>query len=368
MSRNDKLTREEFIKRSHAMHGDKFDYSLVVYKNTKSKVVLKCKDCGTVFEQIVSNHLRGFGCPQCKRLQPDEFIKKAIEVHGDKFDYTPTVYTTRRNNVLIRCKECGEVFSVRAGHHLDGQGCPICWRDRLTTEKFIARAKEKFGDKYDYSPTIYVNARTKIKFICPVHGIVEQNPLQHLRGIGCPLCDDDSQKMTTEDFIRKAREVHRDLYDYSLVEYTTRDRKVKIICKKHGVFEQQAGNHLSGYHCPYCATSRGEIKVKYWLQDNGVGFKWQHTLRRKNKEKGLTKIIIDFYIKDAKTVIEYNGQQHYEPVDIYGGKEQFAKQLERDKEVERICKQRKLNLLIIPYTDYDRIGEILKKELLPLIK
>ena len=110
------------------------------------------------------------------------------------------------------------------------------------------------------------------------------------------------------------------------------------------------------------------MKVKYWLQDNGIGFKWQHTLRRRNKEKGLTKIVIDFYIKDAKTVIEYNGQQHYETVGIYGGEEQFAKQLERDEEVKRICEQRKLNLLIIPYTDYDHIGDILEEKLLPLIK
>lgn len=361
-----KMTTEEFIQRSKAVHGDKYDYSLIKYKNTKSNVTLICKDCGKAFEQNAGNHLNGAGCNNCRRLTQEEFIKKAKEIHGDKFDYSPTVYTTRRNNILVKCRECGEVFSVRAGHLLDGQGCPKCWQDRLTTEKYIARAKEKFHDRYDYTDTVYVNARTKIKFVCPIHGAVEQNPMQHLNGFGCPKCEDENQRATTIEFIEKAREVHGDLYDYSLVNYTTRDKKVKIICKKHGVFEQKAGNHLSGYHCPHCSISRGEEKIKEWLNQHNIKFKWHYPLRRRNKKKGLSLIEVDFFVPSVNIIIEYNGEQHYEPIEIYGGEEQFEKQQARDREEERICKEQKINLLVIPYTDYDNINQILKERLLPL--
>ena len=113
---------------------------------------------------------------------------------------------------------------------------------KLTKENFINKAKEVHHNKYDYSLVEYKNSKTKIKIICPKHGIFEQRPGMHLIGQGCPYC---SGRIISKEFvINKAKEVHHNKYDYSLVEYKNLQTKVKIICPKHGVFEQKPFNHL----------------------------------------------------------------------------------------------------------------------------
>src|SRR5690606_32664780 len=108
------------------------------------------------------------------------------------------------------------------------------------------------NNRYDYSLSQYLNKRTKIKIICKKHGEFEQLPLHHIKGSGCPKCA--GKNKTTSIFIDEAKSIHGDRYDYSLTKYTSRDKKVKIICNKHGVFEQIAYDHLFGYNCPKCNT------------------------------------------------------------------------------------------------------------------
>lgn len=131
---------------------------------------------------------------------------------------------------------------------------------RLTTEEFIIKAIARHGDKYDYSLTSYVGAKTKIIIICPDHGRFEQTRASHLCGNGCPDCGyierHNSLRFSIEEFVTKARERHGDLYDYSKVEYLKSTSKVIIICKKHGEFEQCAGSHLQGCGCHSCADTK----------------------------------------------------------------------------------------------------------------
>lgn len=122
------------------------------------------------------------------------------------------------------------------------------------TEEFIKKAKEKFGDKYDYSKTVYVNKRTKIIVICKKHGESLQYPLTHLRGFGCQKCATEFGRSNTEEFIKKAKEIHGDVYDYSKTVYEVSGKKVIIICKKHGEFLQGANSHLCGQGCPKCCN------------------------------------------------------------------------------------------------------------------
>ena len=125
-----------------------------------------------------------------------------------------------------------------------------------TTAQFIQDARKIHGDKYDYSMVEYVNNRIKIKIICPKHGCFNQDPSNHLAGKGCTGCKGESisaqRTKTTEQFIQQAKNVHGDKYDYSLVEYVKKDEKVKIICPKHGIFEQIANNHLRKRGCASC--------------------------------------------------------------------------------------------------------------------
>jgi len=130
---------------------------------------------------------------------------------------------------------------------------------RLTSEEFIIRSRKNHGLKYDYSKVIYVNGKSKVEIICPVHGVFFQRPHNHSIGEGCPSCKQDYMKkllsMSIDEFIQKAKKSHGDVYDYSKVIYLGNKKKIEIICKHHGIFWQIAGNHLQGQTCPECAKT-----------------------------------------------------------------------------------------------------------------
>lgn len=140
---------------------------------------------------------------------------------------------------------------------------------RLTTEEFIQQARKIHGDKYDYSKVDYVNCRTKVCIICPKHGEFWQTSQKHIvRAHGCPHCG-GSEKLTTAQFIEKARLQHGDFYDYSETKYVDNRTKVKIICPKHGPFEQTPSNHLAGHKCKGCADEERYVKSQ---RDNYINF------------------------------------------------------------------------------------------------
>jgi hypothetical protein len=131
-------------------------------------------------------------------------------------------------------------------------------------EKFISKAKKKYGNKYDYSEIEYINSTTEITILCTEHNIsFKQSPSNHLRGWnGCPQCQ-KRQITDTESFIEKAKDIHTDKYDYSNVDYTDSKTKVKIICPDHGEFEQLPSHHIKGQTCPKCAVNSRALKHKY---------------------------------------------------------------------------------------------------------
>lgn len=154
---------------------------------------------------------------------------------------------------------------------------------RLTNTEFIEKAKQLHNGKYDYSQTNYVNSRTKVCIICPEHGVFEQLPSSHLQGNGCPMCarvwSDEhrrnlressrkSRGMTTEEWVRKAKSIHGDKYDYSQTIYVNQRTNVKIVCPKHGVFEQNADSHIRGCGCRLCGLESENHKgVHNWSNE-----------------------------------------------------------------------------------------------------
>jgi hypothetical protein len=130
---------------------------------------------------------------------------------------------------------------------------------------FIDKAKIKHKDKYNYSQSIITNSKTKIKIICPSHGIFEQTPNDHLNGYGCPDCG-GTKKLTTDKFIDKAKQIHADRYDYSICEYKTTKTKLKLICPTHGEFEVTPNNHLNGKGCRQCGLNNGVWSYSLWEQ------------------------------------------------------------------------------------------------------
>jgi len=182
-----------------------------------------------------------------KRLTTKEFIKKSKKVHGDKYDYSKVTYKNASTKIIIICKIHGE-FEQMPNGHLCGKGCFLCGikkrSDNITStvKDFMKKARVSHGGRYDYSKMIYINSKTKITITCKEHGEFRQSPNSHLSRHGCPKC----KGLTTEEFIEKSQKVHGDKYDYSNVEYKKCDTKVKIICEIHGEFKQRASSHLQG--------------------------------------------------------------------------------------------------------------------------
>lgn len=267
------LTTVEFIKRAKEVHGDKYDYSKVDYKNTKERVCIICSEHGE-FYKFPNGHLQGQGCPKCSRkakLTNEEFIKRAKEVHGNKYDYSEVNYKNLKGKVCVICPDHGKFYQI-SNDHLQGRGCPKCGGTiKLTNEEFIKRAKEIHGNKYDYSKVGYKNKSAKICIICKEggHGEFYQVAGSHLQGYGCPVCSGNA-KLTTEKFIEKAREVHGDLYDYSKVVYKNSKTPIEIFCKIHGYFSQIPASHLQDRGCPKCGFGFSSDSKLSLLSDSDI--------------------------------------------------------------------------------------------------
>ena len=208
-----------------------------------------------------------------RKLTTEEFIEKAKEVHGDKYDYSKVEYTGSKNKATITCPIHGE-FKQTPSNHLNNFGCFECGKtatknsELSNTKQFIEKAKSIHGDKYDYSKVEYKNAHTKVTITCPIHGEFEQMATNHLIGYGCFECGKKNrtknQILNKNDFIEKTKEVHGDWYDYSKVEYNNTHDKIRIDCPVHGEFIQKVYVHLNGHGCPECASeTRGFWNPKF---------------------------------------------------------------------------------------------------------
>ena len=275
-----RMTTEEFIEKATEIHKGKYDYSKVDYENAKTDVIIGCPIHG-IFPQRPNHHLQGVGCPDCggtKKSTAEEFIEKAREVHGNKFDYSKVVYIDNKTDVIIRCSEHGD-FPQTPSKHLLGQGCPDCAGRNQTTETFVEKARGIHGNRYDYSLVDYKDAKLDVNIRCLIHGIFPQTPNKHLLGRGCPDCgiqsSADKKRMTTEEFIEKARGVHGNLYDYSKVNYVDCVINVIIGCPKHGDFPQIPRNHLQGQGCLKCTSNISKLS-QLWLDSMGVPDNKEH--------------------------------------------------------------------------------------------
>ena len=353
-----KITTEDFITKAKEVHGDKYDYSNVEYVNTNVKVCIICPEHGE-FCQSPHGHLRGRGCPKCganKRYKSrtsttEIFIEKAIKIHGDKYDYSKINYINNHTKVCIVCPEHGEFWQTPGSHTNIGNGCPLCGNKNGSEKRlksiniFIKQAKEIHGDKYDYSKVEYSGNHEKVIIICPEHGEFLQSPDKHLQGHGCPKCAGNI-KLTTEDFLKKAKKVHGDKYDYSKVDYKTSIIPVCIICPKHGEFLQKPNKHLCGCGCPKCgiskSTSKMELGIKSFLEDNNIKYIPQHSFDWLKYENPLK---LDFYLPEYNIAIECQGEQHFRPIDFFGGEQGYELIVKRDIAKLNLCKEHNINIL-----------------------
>lgn len=365
-----KLDTEAFIKKAKKVHGDKYDYSNVKYVNSATKVQIVCPTHG-FFEQMPYSHLNGNGCPGCggnTRIDTDVFIKKSKSIHGDKYDYSLVKYTGIFNLVKIKCPIHG-TFEQKAGLHLRGYGCKKCSGvEKKNTDLFIEQSKIIHGDRYSYHNVQYINNHTRVCITCPEHGNFWQLPTSHLSGKGCKKCANTingfRKRLTNAQFIERAMAVHGGKYNYSNVDYTTSSSYVTIICPKHGPFRQSAYNHMNGQGCPHCKKSRGELRIKEWLDAHDILYISEYRIPIEQVLFGRNNVRVDFWLPCHNIVIEYNGIQHYERQPDWQSIDEFQEQQDRDKRVREYCNNNGLNLIEIPYTKYEDIPNILHQNIL----
>ena len=196
-----------------------------------------------------------------------QFIEKARKIHGDRYNYSKVKYVNSNTKVCIICPIHGEFWQIPR-RHIQGSNCNKCTHHYTrTTTEFIQEAKKVHCDKYDYSKTEYIDTNTKVCILCPIHGEFWQLPPNHLKGKGCRKCG-GTHPLSQDEFITKAQELHKNKYDYSKVTYTKCNQKVCIICPTHGEFMQNANSHLRGVGCPKCNQSHLEREVLAILSEN----------------------------------------------------------------------------------------------------
>lgn len=330
----EKNKRSFFIK-ARETHCDKYDYTKAEYIDSKTKVRIICPKHGE-FWQTPKSHIEGMGCPKCsiKVYDNESFIEEAIKKHGNKYTYSKVEYKNRDLPIIITCPIHGD-FKQVAKDHINGHGCPLCSNNkRLTNEEFITISKEVHGDKYDYSKVNYINNHTNVCIICPKHGEFWQAPVNHIKGKGCKKCA-DNQKLTKDEFIKRAVQVHGKKYDYSKVEYKNNRKKVCIICPEHGEFWQTSGQHLQGNGCPKCSLKKNMCETKLY---EFVNSNLCERVERIRRFKWLGLKSIDIFIPKYNIGIEYQGEQHFRPVEYFGGVDKFNKTVRRDKEKYDLCK------------------------------
>lgn len=289
-----------------------------------------------------------------KKLTTEDFIEKAKSVHGDKYDYSLTEYIGSRSVVSILCNTHG-TFQQSPDNHINKKnGCPNCFNEKiskiklLTNDEFIRRSKKKHGDKYDYSLVQYENTHTKVSILCLEHGSFNQYPHKHIMGEGCVKCYHSSLYLDNNSFIERAKKIHSDKYDYSLVDYKNSKDKIKIICPKHGIFLQSPVHHLLGCGCPENHISKGEESIKKILDSKNVDYVSQY------KPKGCVykkQLRFDFYLPNFNLCIEYDGAQHYKSINIWGGEKSLMEYKKRDSIKEKYCRDNNIQLLRITYID-----------------
>jgi very-short-patch-repair endonuclease len=461
-----RLKTKEFIKKSINIHGDRYIYDKVDYETTKKEVIIICKKHGE-FKQKPMTHLKGSGCKLChesrgeylvrfnlelnginyesqksfedckninklsfdfylpdyniciefdgqqhykvndffggietfeklklndkikndyclknkitlirlndinkienkinnimskyKKITQEEktlkFIKKSINLWGYKYDYSKTKYIDSKTPIIIIYK--GVEYKQTPIKHLQKKLCELT-DNRLSRSEFLRRCVDKWGDRFDYTNTVYINTYSNIEFYDRYYGITaSQRALSHMDG--------KSYNFSKENFIEISNGNYNNKYDYTNVFFNGMTKKVKIICPIHGEFKTRPYDHLNnryGGTCNKCDDYKFMKSVSHFLDKKDINY------NKVYRFNNLT-LPFDFYIPKYRTCIEFDGVQHFQPVDYFGGVEAFERLKTNDKIKEDYCEENYINLIRIRYDQIDDIYKILWDNLKVFLK
>lgn len=354
-----KKTDNQFRYELQNIDGDTY-VPLSPYKCAKGKVILYCNDCGTVFMTTPDKLLnRKIMCPKCalifrgikRNLTTNEFKKRVYRLVGNEYEVLGE-YKKAKSKILMKHVKCGIEFETTPDRFKQGTRCPKCTKEKmikslaLTSSEFKQRVYDLYGDEYEVLGN-YVNAHTPIKvkhLICGRTYTVIPSDL--LRNHYCRYCIGNA-RINTKEFKHKVKTLVGNEYTV-LGEYTN---SITPILMRHNKckyeFKITPAKFLNGRRCSACKESTGEALVRQVLTDNNIKYVYGYQISNLI-DKG--KLHFDFYLPECKLAIEYDGLQHYKPIDYFGGEKKFKRQRKHDFMKDKYCKDNGIDLIRIPYT------------------
>jgi len=319
---------EQYIQKAKEIHGDLYDYSKTNYIDARTNLIIICKEHGEFTKRPHLHISDKSGCPICARIitnknktKPFEhFLGKAIEIHGNKYDYNKAKdeYVNNTTILTIICLTHGEFKQKSSTHIYLKAGCRKCANDadslkkRSDKDTFIEKAKLVHGNRFDYSEVEYITTEIRVKIKCSTHGIFLQKPMHHLLGSICPSCanDDRYSKMryTIDDFIEICKKKHKNRYDYTNTKYKTGKDEIEYVCKKHGLIKQLARYHLDGHGCDKCFGSYSKMQIEWMdLIMEKLNIYIQHAENSKEYKIKNSNYKADGYCDVLNVIFEFNG-------------------------------------------------------------
>lgn len=364
------ISTNDFIGLIEKYWKGEFRFEETEYHNQYRPVLIECNKHGLL--KVTPKYAFSYKhpCDKCSRdlVRSEQFerlLELAVRKHGDKFDYSEVDYKNGTNKVELKCPRHGRFLINFNDHANKGVDCSKCVieNSRLTLDAFVKKAKEIHGNRYNYSKVSFETSSDTVTIICEEHGEFTQRASSHTGGNGCKQCFQlNTLRSNTEDFVKKAIEKHGKKYDYSKVDYITSRTKVEIICSKHGSFYQTPFSHLTGFSsCGKCRESKGERMISNMLDKLNINHVQEHRLAG-------FRYAYDFYLPDYGVLVEYHGIQHYKPVEKFGGIESFHLTKIRDNSKIELAKEQGLKLIVLNHEDLNK-GQLfkrLKEELISL--
>lgn len=343
------------------------------FKNRSTHTKFKHKICGYEWLTTPTNFLRDSGCPKCNKkrrnITTESFKKEVCELTNGEYKLVGK-YTKAINKTLFKHNICNRIYETTPHEFLSGSRCPMCWNEsklgkfQKDSQAFKKEVYEKYGDEYIVISD-YTGARIKLKIehkICNNTYFV--TPDNILRGKKCPYCSNKTP-YDTESFKVKITKIYPDEYTI-LGEYKTMHSKILVKHNKCGYEWEIEANSLLRCEgsCPKCVQSIGERAIEKFLEKRKIKYKIQYKITG-CKDRSLLPFDFAIFSEDnnLKLIIEYDGVQHFRPVDIFGGEDGYIDRQKKDGIKTNYCFERKIPLLRIPYWEKNNIDGILDKEL-----
>ncbi len=351
-------TDEQFKQEVYNLVGNKYVF-LDVYINKRTKLRVKHNECGNTYEVEPSNFLRGRRCPYCfgtLKKTDAQFKREVKNVVGDEYEFLEP-YQGSLTKIKVKHSECGNIYKVAPSNFLKGTRCPFCQiRDRSKTDaQFKKEVYDSVGGEYTFLGP-YINNSTKIKVRHnKCRNTYEVRPNDFLNGRRCPYCAGHIKK-TNAQFKKEVSDLVGDEYKF-LDSYVNNNTKLRVKhCRCGNIYSVSPSNFKQGYRCPYCSSPKGEDIINKILKTMGIEYKYQKTF---DDLKDTNLLSYDFYIPDQGILIEYQGIQHYQPIDVFGGEDQFKLQQKHDRMKADYAKSHNYHLIAVPYTE-DTFSKIKK--------